>query len=107
MPFRGIPTFLRATILEAKKGGASSYEGVGYQFAIHLDQFIEEDTEEQEEAAVEAFWEAFESTLEREKKMRQWLKRHTPGIAQAIPSRRMATFLAGIDAAWEDDRIVV
>ena len=107
MPFRGIPTFLKALILEAKRGGDRSYEEVGYHFAIHLDQFIEEETEEQEEAAVEAFWEAFENTSEREEGVRQWLRQHTPRIAQAIPSRRMATFLRGIDAAWEDGRIPV
>jgi hypothetical protein len=59
------------------------------------------------EAAVEAFWEAFETTSAREEKVRQWLRQHTPGIAQAIPSRRMAAFLRGIDVAWEDDRIPV
>ena len=107
MPFRGIATFLKALILEAKKGGGRSYEEVGYHFAIHLDQFIEEETEEQEEAAVEAFWEAFEATSAREENVRQWLRQHTPGIARAIPSRRMETFLRGIDAAWEDGRIPV
>lgn len=105
MPFMGIPTFLRAKILEAKKGGDRSYKEVGYHFAIHLDEFIDEETEEQEQAAVEAFWEALETTSARKKKMRQWFRQHTPGIAQAIPSRRMATFLAGIDAAWKDGRI--
>lgn len=107
MPFIGVPTFLKAQILQARKGGAGSYEEVGYQFASHLDEFIVEETEGQEKAAVEAFWEVFESTSEREKKVRQWLKRHTPGIAQAIPSRRMSTFLRGMDAAWEDGRISV
>jgi len=107
MPFRGIPTFLKALILEAKRGGDRSYEEVGYHFAIHLDQFIEEETDEQEQAAVEAFWDAFETTSAREEKMREWLRQHTPRIAQAIPSRRMETFLRGIDAAWEDSRIPI
>jgi hypothetical protein len=107
MPFMGIPTFLKAKILQAKKGGDRSYREVGYHFATHLDELIEEETEEQEQAAVEGFWEDLGSTSAREAKMRQWLKRHTPGIAEAIPSRRMPTFLAGIDAAWEDDRIPV
>lgn len=35
MPFIGVPTFLEAQILQARKGGARSYEEVGYQFGIH------------------------------------------------------------------------
>jgi hypothetical protein len=102
----GVPNFFRYGCLEASQGGTNTYTTPAWHLAIHLDEQIPYDADEDE-------WSNEIDKLldlcakEDEDAIWQWFTDHYPKCMELVPDRRKDQFVKGILRAYEDDRIQV
>lgn len=101
----GVPSFFRSCCLEATRGGESGYWNAGWHLAIHTEEEMPYDIEDDEqweemldelrEAAsnddVDAVWD--------------WYCKVFPKCMELVPIRRKDQFVNGVRQAWEDGRL--
>lgn len=103
----GYPSYMRATIAEASRGGATSYRTVAHQLARHLAGEIPDsadyDTWQEE---LDRLWNLLYPARSREDELvLSWFDTHYPRIMKAIPRRRRQQFVEGIYEAADEERI--
>lgn len=100
----GVPGFFRACCREASRGGDFGYDHPGYHLAMHLNDQMPYDVEEDEwteelatmtdlltEDDIEGVWD--------------WFRRRFPRAIKLVPARRREQFVRGVQRAHEDGRI--
>jgi hypothetical protein len=112
--FDGVPTFFRASCWEAAPGGIEGYHAAGWNLAIHVQDLLEpaddadrvaaklDELEELVRVADEC---AEANKVECDEDVIRWFGREFPQCMALVPQRRRRTFLKGVRAAAEEDRV--
>ena|SRR2546427_5550786 len=99
-----VPSFFRAGCWEASRGGTNTYATPAWHLAIHVDEQIPYDVEQDE-------WSEQIAKLldlcgkEDYDSIWQWFVDHYPKCMKLVPIRRKEQFVKGILRAYEDDRM--
>jgi hypothetical protein len=98
------PSFFRALIFEAQRGGSRGYEDAGYHLAMHAHEFLSYEYDSDEEIAA---MDRLESRLSKgdDDGILRWFEEELPKVMKLVPARRRDQFLKGVWAAWEEGRI--
>jgi uncharacterized protein (DUF1778 family) len=100
----GVPRFFKYGCLEASQGGTNTYATPAWHLAIHLDEQIPYDADEDEWAnEIDKLQNL--CAKEDEDAIWQWFTDHYPKCMELVPDRRKDQFVKGILRAYEDDRI--
>lgn len=103
----GLPTYIRASIYHARRGGAVSYREVGWNLAIHLNGEIPasasfDDWQDELDALGDLLFPAHKRDAA---KVLAWFDSHYPRIMNEIPRRRRSQFLEGVYDAADEEKI--
>ncbi len=96
----GLPSYIRASIYDASRGGTRSYREVGSQLARHLAGEIP-DSAGHEEWQKEL--DKLSEILDDDRVVLKWFDAHYPRIMAQIPRRRRPQFLEGVRQAEEEE----
>lgn len=96
---QGLPSFIRASLYEAGKGGDSGYETVGRQLGRALEYESPHAAEDAEWTAVLA---SVDDLLDDDDELGRWLRQTYPKISRSVPPRRWRSFVSGVRAGRLD-----
>lgn len=102
--FGGVPSFFRASIYEAGRGGSGGYSAAGWQLASSLDSTVPNDL-------TFAEWQRELGNLikkiEDDDAVWGWFVSTFPKCMALVPARRKDQFIAGVRRAHEEERFGV
>jgi len=103
--FGGVPSYFRYGCLEAQRGGSSTYFTPAWHLAIHTEENMPDDMDDEEE------WEGLVDELreaagnEDAETVWDWYSKVFPKCMVLVPPRRKDQFAKGVFQAWEDGRL--
>ena len=101
------PTYFRACVAEARKGGSHSYADAAWHLAIHLRDELVGPTmsETQADAEIERLNEILSHPEYDHREITDWFEMCLPRCMALVPRRRYDSFVEGVMLAWEDGRL--
>lgn len=103
----GLPSYIRASIYHASRGGAVSYREVGWNLAIHLNGELPlSATLDDWQGELDALGKLlFPANRRDASKVLAWFDEHYPRIMKEVPRRRREQFLEGVYSAADEERV--
>ena len=101
----GVPSFFRAACYRAAQGGSSSYASAGWHLANSVGSQIPDDVDLNDWIDEIEILQGLAAEDDR-RAIWNWFAAHYPKAMTLVPARRRDQFAAGVQQAWEDDRII-